>query len=275
MNLSVRVLLALLAASLITLGLACGDEAAEEDTDDGNNEETEEVDVPEDWEYESDYHLRFTSFAFEDGTTGAELNQLLASNIRRQDKDYPVIVLIHLDDVDAEEGSLSLRGGAGLKADQDCEPDEDDPANTECEYEWDPDGDEEYNEDVPFDVDTGNLQGSLEQLDFIATFELGGEVKKAVVPIQGIEFDGDVEPIARRDADGEVVVDVHIEDAKLTGYLTEEDGDDTAIEVAGNEVLLSGLLEKQNIDYDSTGDGEDDAWWLEGRFDAYQTIVVE
>ncbi len=278
-----RIFLALFAAALLVFGSACGGDADETNnaatannaSDAGNNGESdvEEADVPQDFEYESEYDLRVTEFYFKAGTPGSDLNNLLRTNLEDQYEKYPVVVLMHFKDIDPEAGTFSLRGGAGLKADLDCDPEV--VTGGECEYKWDPQSPETYTEDAPFDSATGELTGSLPTLDFIATFELDDGVEKAVIPIKDIELDGALLPFSYTNADDEVVTEVQMEEAQLSGHITQEDAENTAIEIQGSVVTLDALLDTGEMNLDLDEDGTNDAWALEGVFTANETIVVE
>ncbi|MFP4599339.1 MAG: hypothetical protein ACLFVJ_13860 [Persicimonas sp.] len=283
MNTHRRIFWALFAAALLVLGSACGGDedatnnatAANNGSDAGNNSEpdVEESDVPQDFEYESEYDLRITEFSFEAETPGSDLNSLLRTSLEDQHEKYPVVVLMHFKDIDTEAGTFSLRGGAGLKADLDCDPEE--VTGGECEYEWDPQSPDTYTEEAPFDSETGELTGSLPTLDFIATFEVEDDVEKAVIPIKDIELDGALLPFSYTNADDEVVTEVRMEEAELTGHITQEDAEDTGVDINGTVVTLDALLDTGEMNLDLDEDGTNDAWALEGKFTANETIVVE
>jgi hypothetical protein len=279
-----RSLFVFIAVLFIGLGVACGEDSdADADDNNSNNNSTADTgnngpdvdpgEVPDDWEYGSEYHLRFTSFELDRESPGYNLNGLLKTNIDRQYEKYPIVVLIHLRDIDTAAGELSLRGGAGLKADLQCDAELD----GYCEYQWDPDSPASYYDGTPFDADTGEIAGAIEHLDFIATFELDDGVNKAVIPVQEIEFDATVFPYTTVDHNGDAVVEVGIDDARLTGYVTEEDADNSEIQIqqGGDPIKLSSVLDKDDMNHDVDGDGTDDAWMLEGTFSARQTVVVD
>ncbi len=281
-----RMLVVLFAAVSLTLGTACGDDSSEgnnsnntsnntnNSADAGNNggADVQQAQLPESWEYESEYHLRFTSFQFNPGTTGSDLNTLLRTNITKQEKKYPIVVLVHLKDIDTDAGTLAIRGGAGKKVDLQCDPELD----GECEYQWDEDTAETYTEGVPLDTTTGEFVAELESLDFIATFELDGEEQDTVIPVTDLTLTARF-PHAYEDEDGEVVVEAAIMDADLEGYLTKENADASGVQVTPGQdpIPLTDILggeETLNADLDE--DGTNDAWYLEGKFSAEPATVV-
>ena len=126
-------LLLVLAATLCLGGIGCSDssedspnhnqpDATNTDTDNGGLQP-----LPEGWTFESEYSLRFTQFSLDEGSPGAELNDVIQPNIDDQAKAYPVVVLMHFKEIDPVSKTLDLRGGAGIKADIDCLPEKDGP----------------------------------------------------------------------------------------------------------------------------------------------------
>src|SRR5690554_5531859 len=121
----------LLCVVLIGFAVACGedDKPAENNTDvktdvgGTDNDATPVVNA----EYRSEYQLRFTSFKFTADSPGASLNGVLEQNFD-QDKKFPVIILIEMQDLDISKESVGVRGGSGVKTE------------TSGTYIWDPDG---------------------------------------------------------------------------------------------------------------------------------------
>lgn len=275
-----RMLVVLLAGLSLTLGTACGDDSSSEpnnqannaNADAGNNNaDVQEAQIPESWEYESEYNLRFTSFQFKQSSPGYGLNTLLRTNIRDQEKKYPIVVLIHLKDIDADGGTLAIRGGAGRKVDLQCDPELD----GECEYKWDEDTPDTYTEGVALDTTSGEFSADLPTLDFVATFELEGQEKDTVIPVTDLTIDARF-PHAYLDESGEVVVETAIRSADLVGYLTEEDADASGIQLSDGQdpIPLSQILGKDTMNFDRDDDGTNDAWRLEGTFTAEAATVV-
>lgn len=274
-----RMLVVLLAGLFLTLGTACGDDSSETNNETNNttpdagdnNADVQQAQLPESWEYDSEYELRFTSFQFKQSSPGFELNTLLRNNIEKQEKKYPIVVLVHLKDINTDDGTLAIRGGAGRKVNLECDPELD----GECEYKWDEDTPEEYTEGVALDTTTGEFSADLPTLDFVATFELNGEEKDTVIPVTDLTLDARF-PHAYEGEDGEVVVETAIQDADLVGYLTEEDADASGIQLAdGQDPLpLSQILGKDSMNHDRDGDGTNDAWRLEGTFSAAPATIV-
>jgi hypothetical protein len=274
-----RTLVVLLASLFVALGTACGGDSSEDNNtgsnngaDAGNNggADVEEAVVPEDWTYESEYDLRFTAFRFNEGTPGAELNTLLRTRIRKQELEYPIVVLVSLKDIDTEAGSLSFRGGSGGKVELICDPELDGV----CEYKWNENTSEEYTEGVPFDAETGSFSAELDSFDFVATFDAD---TRATIPITDLTFDAELLPFAYEDENGEVVVETAIEGGTLIGIVTEEDADGSMIKLptSPDPKPLSDLLGKSTMNFDRDDDGTMDAWELEAQFWANEAIIVE
>jgi hypothetical protein len=274
-----RTLFVLLASLCLTLGTACGDDSSQGDNNGGAGNNGEEVNadlvpIPEDWEYDSEYELRFTEFKLERDTPGFELNAILDTNISDQGKKYPIVVLVHLKDIDPEAGTLAIRGGAGKKADLSCLPGPE--YDGVCEYKWDEQTPESFTGGVPFDAETGEFKAELDSLDFVATFELDGQEKNTIIKVTDLTLDARF-PHAYENDNGEVEVETAIKNASLIGLLTEENADASGVQLsAGKEPkLLSELLGKETMNYDRDGDDTMDAWQLKGRFSAEQAVVVE
>lgn len=276
-----RMLVVLLAGLFLTLGTACGDDSNSESNNDTNNTaadagnngaDVQQAQLPDDWEYESDYYLRFTSFQFKQSSPGYGLNTLLRINIEKQEKKYPIVVLVHLKDIDPDGGTLAIRGGAGRKADLMCDPELD----GDCEYMWDEDTPDTYTEGVALDTATGDFSAELPSLDFIATFESpDGEETDTVIPITDLRLDARF-PHAYLDDNGEVVVEEAIHDADLLGYLTEANADASAVQLSDGQepIPLSEILGKETMNADLDSDGTNDAWELTGTFSAQPATVA-
>lgn len=278
-----RMLVVLIAGLSLVWASACGGDESNEGNNGGSNNggnadagnnggaDVQQAQLPESWEYEAEYNLRFTSFQFDQSSPGYELNTLLKSNIEKQEKPYPIVVLVHLKDVDAEAGTLAIRGGAGKKANLECDPELD----GECEYQWDEDTPETYTEGVEFDTATGEFVAELDSLDFIATFEVNGEEKDTVIPITDLTLDAAF-PHAYNDG-GEVVVETAIIDAGLEGYLTLENAQNSGVQLTEGQdpIKLSQILGEDTMNADLSGDGNNDAWHLTGTFSAAPATVVE
>ncbi|MFB6350408.1 MAG: hypothetical protein ABEN55_09760, partial [Bradymonadaceae bacterium] len=82
---------------------------------------TDEPTLPADFTFSDEYEMRFTDFSFDEESPGSNANSILQDYLD-QARDYPVIMLLHLDNVDPEAGTVDLRGGAGLKVDKKCDP---------------------------------------------------------------------------------------------------------------------------------------------------------
>jgi len=266
---------AMLAAGMLFFGAsACSDDAG---SDANNNNEPDVVDtadtvdgnidpLPEGWSFESEYSLRFTKFALDPGAPLNGLNNLLDKNIKNQDDRYPIVVLLSLSDVDADNSSLALRGGAGLKSDLDCLP----SLGDDCAYKWDPDDLGEVVEGAEFDASTGELTAGLPSLDFIVTFETGGSTLKSAIPISDLTLTGALRPVAEGS-------EVSIENGVLEGYITKEAADLAEIQLTtgSDPIILSQLLKTTPLTSDLDGDGENDAWFLTGTFIAVEADIVE
>jgi hypothetical protein len=221
--------------------------------------------LPEDFTFDSEYEMRFTEFEFTESSPGYNANILL-QDFLDQSREYPIIVLLHLDNVDPEKGTTDLRGGAGLKVDTKC-----DPAASDCEYKWDPMSPESYRE-VELNPETGELRGGLEKLDFIGTVpQENDETEKFTIPIRDIYFhDAYLEPTE----DG-----VAVTGGRVEGYVTREAAEESIVRLnsAGEGTPVADLLYqdgKNPVRYDADGDGEADSWCLSAEFSAEETTIV-
>lgn len=267
---------ALLAAGMLFLGAsACSDDSdsndntnnqAQPDVTESNDTDEPATELPEGWSFESDYSLRFTKFALDPDAPLNGLNSLLDKNIKNQDDRYPIVVLLGLSDIDADNGSLALRGGAGIKADLDCLP----SLGDDCSYKWDPDDEGEVVEGATFDASTGEMTAGLPALDFIVTFETGGSTLKSAIPISDLTLTGALRPVG----DGG---EVSIENGVLKGYITKEAADVAEIQLTtgSDPILLSQLLKTTPLTSDLDEDGTLDAWYLTGTFIAEEASIVD
>ncbi len=208
--------------------------------------------------YRSDYQLRFTSFAFDKGSPGSSLNGVLKQNFD-QDKNFPVIILIEMKDLDVSKLSVGVRGGSGVKTDV---------AGT---YKWDPDSNMEALTPGKIAAD-GELDATLPKLDFIASFEdKDGKPLKTTIPIKGLKLSGHLSA----KADGSAPT---IEDGILEGYVTLADGDATIILLPLGDVIqeipLSNVFLKNKLNHSVDG-GTNNAWYLKASFTAVETKIVD
>jgi hypothetical protein len=221
--------------------------------------------LPEEFTFESEYEMRFTEFEFTEDSPGYNANVLL-QNFLDQSRDYPIIVLLHLDDVDPDAGTIDLRGGAGLKVDTKCNP-----GVSGCKYEWDPMSPASYRE-IDLNPATGELRGGLEKLDFIGTVpQENDETEKFTIPIRDIYF---------HDAYLESTEDgVAVTGGRVEGYVTREAAEESTVRLnsAGEGTPVADLLYqdgKNPVRYDADGDGEADSWCLSAEFSAEETTIV-
>ena len=253
----------LLCIVLIGLVVACGedDKPANENnakTDVGITEgkDTSERVIAE---YKSEYQLRFTSFAFVDGSPGTSLNGVLEQNFD-QDKKFPVIVLIEMENLDVSKTSVGVRGGSGVKTE------------TAGTYKWDPDADVQELTTGKIEVN-GALDAMLPKLDFVASFEApDGTALKTVIPIKGLTLKGHL--TAKEDGS-----EPTIDDGILEGYVTLADGDATEVVIplgdSVSKLPLTNVFKKKNLNYSVNNDGVMDAWKLKASFTAVETKIVE
>lgn len=259
----------------------CGEEADESNNgssdnngnmmDTGMDPDTDncEVPAPADFEYAAGYDMRFTDIDFDTGTPISSLNGLLGTEFEDQAQALPPVVLFKLKELDTDAGTVQVRGGAGLKVDQTCDPETSEVG--ECEYEWDPEQPSQFY-DASFDADTGQLTGTLEEFIFVATFEVGdsGDFEKATIRIENLQFDATLAPTC---GDG-----VEIVEGDLAGRITEEDAENVQIRLTaeGDPLVLSTFIERNHeLDLDTDDDGTNDAWQLDATFDAKQGTIVE
>lgn len=205
------------------------------------------------------YAVRFDSMTFDQGTAAAGLNQILASNFD-QSLDFPVVVLVHLNEIDTAGGTAKIRGGSGLKTD------------TDGEYIWDPDGEERY-DNGSLVADSGRFEGVLETLNFVATLVTETETQKVVIPIQKLEFQANI-------ALSDNAATASIGNGRMAGYLTKTDGENTSVTIVpgGAPISIAKLFKDANLNYDSTTNqivekGTGDSWWLTASFTAVPTVI--
>lgn len=230
---------------------------------DGGGAESTGSTLPEGFEFDSEYEMRFSEFEFTRDSPGAVANSILQQYLD-QSLEYPIIVLLHIREVDPQTGLAEVRGGAGVKADKECTPTE----QMECEYEWEDETERKYAA-VRLHPETGELQGSLEKLDFIGTTKFeDGTIEKFTLPIHEIAFRN----AHLRPGDGD---EVEIVDGLVQGYVTEEEAEENEVTLsAGSDPIpISQLLNADPLNYDSDDDGEDDSWCLRARFSAIETRI--
>ncbi len=230
--------------------------------------------LPDGFTFDSEYQMRFSDFEFLESSPGSNANDIL-ENFLDQSEKYPIIVLLHLDDVSPDEGTIDLRGGAGLKVEPEC-----DPSDSGCEYTWDTsqlevDDPEELYHEIELNPQTGELRGGLEKLDFIGTVpQEGAENEKFTIPIRDIYFhDAYLEPTD----DG-----VEVEGGRVEGYVTREAAEDSRVKLSPDNPSSEGIpvadLLYQNgqnpVRYDADGDGDADSWCLSAKFSAVETTIV-
>lgn len=259
-----KVWIVVAAATLLVLA-GCGEEAESENQDqnqdennetDQNNDELELCNDADVEAFDSDYELRFNTFAFAEGSPGAELNDLI-EDFLDQSMDYPIIVLLELTELDAEAGDVTVRGGAGLHAEGDGE------------YRWDDELEEPDETAGSFDED-GNLEAHLPLFHFVATVQTDEGLLKTVIPIRDIELTATV----RADEDGS---NPCIDDGHLEGFVVQEDIEDVRIALTpgASGLPLETVLDTDEMNADHSGDGEIDAWEMEAYFEAEQTVIVD
>ncbi len=263
----------LILASVTALALgafACGDDSTESNNSTNNtatnnattstNNATTSVSDNTGKVWESDYQLRFDSLTFDQGTAAVGLNAILASNFD-QELDFPIVVLIDVADIVTASSTATIRGGSGLKT------------ATAGEYSWDPDGDENY-EAATLTGDSGEFQGILQNLNFVATFVTETDTQKVVIPIQKLDVSGNI----RLSEDASTA---SIENGRMSGYVTQADGEATQITLVpgGAPVSIAALFKTTNLNYNSaTGEivtkGTGDSWLLTAGFTAIPTVIA-
>lgn len=201
------------------------------------------------------YQLRFTEMKFVTDGTDLKAELQLINNLIKTEFDpgaeEPIIVLVDVKDIDGDAGTMGLRAGAGVVT------------ATDGEYEWHEDTGEGY---VDGTIDgAGKLAGKLPNFQFIASVN-GAAVP---LPIEDLEFTGTLTP----DDDGEG----WIMDGFIAGYLTEETGDTTKLEImpGAEPVPISTVLKKEKLNLDTDDDGTPDAWALEASFVAEPCIIED
>lgn len=232
------------------------------ETDSGEDEEVDSS--PAMVDFESEYELIFNEFAFDPGTPGSSLNTTLAP-FMDQERNFPIIVLVELTEIDADEGEVTIRAGAGLHAGE--------PGGGE--YIWDDELEEPETTQGELDP-TGWLSATLPTFNFVATMETEDEDNlKTIIPIRELQLDA----MLATQADGS---DPEITDGDLEGIIWYEDIKDLEIVVVpGNPgIPMSQALgqDAMNFDYSPDGtdcDGEADAWLMSATFSAEETVIVD
>ncbi len=214
----------------------------------------EEVNPPD--PYESRYQLRFTSLRFvpaQRGTPGNSLNGILAQNFDLS-LEYPALVLVDLKDINAEAGTFQLKGGAGQTT-----------ANPTT-FAWDPETADSYSPGT-LTAATGEIEGIIADFQFVATLVTETEPLRVVIPINDLTFTG---KLAVGDAG------VEIKGGALEGYITVTQAE--AVQIVTPLINSSLAVVFKNLDraepnFDSDGDGTNDAWRLSATFDATPTTI--
>ena len=234
---------------------ACGDMQADIAAD-GAPEDPEWE--PGDIAFEADYDLLFSDFSFDAGSPGSALNPIIG-NYFDQTEEHPIIVLVELEDLDADEGDVMVRGGAGLHADE--------PGGGE--YVWDDELEVPESAEGNIDAD-GWFDARLPLLNFVATVETESETYKTVIPIRDLDLDAQL----RAEEDGS---DPHIVEGQLTGVVWYHDAKEVEIVLFEGQdpIPLVNALDTDDINCDHNGDGYGDAWLMQATFDAEQTVIVE
>lgn len=134
---------AIAAAAFVVFAISCEPDDPEPDADDADSGGPEDTvsdadievggELPDDFMFASEYEMRFTSFKFTDSSPGTVANNVI-SRYLDQSRKFPLVVLLRLEDLDPSAGTAMLRGGAGLKVDKKCIPND----TRECRYQWDP-----------------------------------------------------------------------------------------------------------------------------------------
>ncbi len=217
-----------------------------------------------DSDFDSEYELIFNDFAFDSGTPGSDLNVMIKPFLE-QDREFPIIVLVELTDIDTQQGEVMIRAGAGLHAD---EPDG-------GEYVWD-DELEEPELAQGYIGQDGQLNATLPHFNFVATMQTEDEDNlKTVIPIRDLQLDAELEA----EADGSTP---QINDGSLEGIIWLDDVEDMEIVVVpGNPgIPMTQALgtDEMNFEYspDGTGcTGEANAWNMFATFSAEETVIIE
>ena len=206
---------------------------------------------------ESEYDMRMTTFQFTSTSPGRTLNSIISLYLNDQSANFPIVVLLQFEDIDQGAGTVSVRGGAGLKADND--------------------GNYLYDDELEFpafvegviDAD-GNIEATLPILNFVATIETEGQPLKTVIPIRDLELRGQIRPERYRDC-------AMIFDGSLEGVVVVEEVEDVRVQISpgGDGVPLSQVLRMNDVNYDYSGDGTNDSWRLSATYDASDASIVE
>ena len=210
-------------------------------------------------EYAMSYQVLFDTLAFNDAPASA-LNGILAANMN-MNLDFPVLVLMEVQDIDTEAGTIYLQGGSGLKTED---------ADT---YIFDPEGQLD-GADGTLDAATGEFDATISVFSFVATFVFEDQVEKTALRINELSIHGTLD----LSEDGS---EAGIVNGELGGYLTKEDGDNTrvALNPGAEGITLTSVFKEATLNYDTaTGEivenGTGDAWYLEGTFSAVPTTIT-
>lgn len=222
------------------------------------------LNIPSDYEAQAlndDYDMRLTEFVFRAGSPGgAALNSIIPIYLEDQSHDYPIVVLLELRSIDADAGAMQIRGGAGLKVDN------------EGTYEWDDELLEPELEDGEIH-ESGAAFARLSLLNFVATIETeDAEPNKTIIPIRDLDFNALLEV----DSSGETP---EINEGMLTGVVVADEVEDVRISLnpgSGSGASLAQVLggdSTMNFDYNC--DGEPDSWFLSADIKAAETVIVD
>lgn len=260
----------LVATALVMGSVACGE--GEDETNGDENQPTQNQNDPNDNQspngeigecgeaaepdFADGYDLLFSHFAFKEDSPGASLNDIIAEYLD-QSQDYPIIVLVELTDIDTDAQEMTIRGGAGLHAEGDGE------------YRWDDELEEPDSTAGTFEAD-GSFEATLPVFEFVASIETEEEVLKTIITIRDLEVDATL----RAAEDGSSPC---VDDGELDGVILKEDVEDVKIRINpdADGIPLPQVLGEDNMNYDYSGDGEDDAWDMEAVFQAEQTVIVD
>lgn len=207
--------------------------------------------------YAESYSTRLTQLRFVEAPA-ADLNGIVELNLD-QSLDEPIILLVELQDLDADAGSATLKAGSGLKG------------SAEGSFVYDPDSSPGT---VPATIDlaSGAFEGTFADYQFVATIEFSGEVQKVNIPLHDLTISGTLD----LSEDGTTA---SIPLGKWSGHVTKADGDVTMVVLAGGEPRpLTELFRVETLNYDTATDsvvaaGTGDAWKIDATFIAEAATI--
>lgn len=255
-------LVTLMIAALSLTACSGDDNNASNNTTNNTNNKTPDMDTTQDMPatnnapatWEARYQVLFLDMIFKPGSPGSgALNTVLRKSFNMNTQEFPTIILVDLNEIDADAGTTRIKGGAGATT------------ATDGEFKWDAETPDEYY-DGTIKKDDGEITGTFPDFKFIATIPTEGDPLRVILPIQDLSFKANLTTTTGG---------VKIDNGELTGYLTKTQGDEITIFLNGMTLTLTSLLKESALNLDTDGDNVNDAWKLEATFKAGPAKIIE